>query len=317
MPDQGFWGSRRVRIAMRLVALALVALLAWRLRELWQENPPDLSDANIGLLVVAAFSSLAAVVAYGSVWPVILRHIGARVPHDAVRLFFQSQLGKYVPGSVWQYAGRVGLAKARGVPARLTMISVGVEVAASAIAAALVGVLVLPLAIALPLLLVLAVVAAAVWLSRARPPRRLVRGVSRAVRRVVPLAPADLAVALRATPGVTIVYVPVWAAYGVALWLTARSFTPIPATDVLYCSGTFALGWLAGMAAVFAPSGIGVREAVLVALLGPRIGHTDALVVAAMSRILLTAADLAGAGAGLALARVGREHLGATVERPR
>ena len=54
------------------------------------------------------------------------------------------------------------------------------------------------------------------------------------------------------------------------------------------------------MVVVFAPGGIGVREAVLVALLAPRVGHTDAIVVAAASRILLTRADLVGGGGALA-----------------
>jgi len=293
-----------VRNGMRVVALALVVFLAWRLHELWRQNPADLSDANTALLVLAALLSLGAVVAYGAVWPVILRRIGAPVPAGAILIFLQSQLGKYVPGSVWQYAGRVGLAKARGVAARLTMISLGVEVGASAGAAAVIGLFVLPWPIALPL--ALGLVLAAVWLARGRLRGRIVAGLSRGVRRLVPLAPEDLAGALRASPSVAALYVPVWIAYGLAFWITARALFPVPVSDVAYFTATFAVGWLAGMAAVFAPGGIGVREAVLAGLLAPRVGHTEAIVIAGMSRIFLTGADLVGGGAALLLARVDR-----------
>jgi len=40
---------------------------------------------------------------------------------------------------------------------------------------------------------------------------------------------------------------------------------------------------------------------VLVALLAPRVGHTEAIVVAGGSRILLTGADLVGGGVAFAL----------------
>src|SRR5439155_145200 len=300
---------------MRLVALALVAVLAVRLRQLWRDNPADLSHANAAALVLAAVFSLVAVIGYGSVWPFILRRIDAPVPSDSVRIFLQSQLGKYVPGSVWQYAGRVGLAKARGVSARLTMISLGVEVGASALAAAVVGLFVLPLSIALPIALALGAAAAVLSLARAGVPRRLAAAAARAVHRIVPLSPADLGAALRASPPVTALFFPVWAAYGLAFWLTARALFPVPASDGLYFAAAFALGWLAGMVAVFAPGGIGVREAVLVGLLGPRVGHAEAIVIAGMSRILLTGADLVGGGAALALGRLGRGHVATVAER--
>jgi len=59
--------SRWLRLAIRLTALALLALIALRLRELWKEHPVNFSAANGWLLVLAAGITLAAVLAYGSV----------------------------------------------------------------------------------------------------------------------------------------------------------------------------------------------------------------------------------------------------------
>ena len=64
-----------------------------------------------------------------------------------------------------------------------------------------------------------------------------------------------------------------------------------PPTTLPYM-GTFAVAWLAGLLAIYAPGGLGVREAVLVALLHGRIGAADALVVAAASRLVLVLADV-------------------------
>ena len=300
-----------MRNGMRLVALGLVVVLAWRLHELWRDSPASLSGAEPGLLILAAIASLVAVVAYGAIWPIVLRRIGAPVPH-ATRIFLQSQLGKYVPGSVWQYAGRVALAKAQGVGARQTMLSLGIEVGASAAAAVAVGLFVLPWPLAIPLVLVF--VLASIGLSRGRAGGRIAMATSRALRRLVPLAPEDLTAAVRDAPAVTLLYVPVWIAYGFAFWLTGRAFFPIAAGDLVYFTATFALGWLVGMAAVFAPGGIGVREAVLAGLLGPRVGHTEAIVIAGMSRIFLTGADLVAGGSALLLARFDRPRMETAVD---
>jgi uncharacterized membrane protein YbhN (UPF0104 family) len=245
--------------------------------------------------------SMLAVVAYGAVWPLILERLGAPVPRDSVRIFLQSQLGKYLPGSVWHYAGRVGLARARGVAARLTLTSIGIEVAASALAAGLVGLFVLPWALAIPLTLALG---ALTVLASRRPggsARRLLSPALRAAGRVTRVPEDELAPALRALPATAALYVPVWVLYGIAFWLTGRALFPVGAGDLVFFTAAFALGWLAGMIAVFAPGGIGVREAVLVALLSPRIGPTEAMVVAGASRVVLTAADLLGAAVAFAL----------------
>jgi len=307
--------SRWVRVAVRLAALALVALLALRLRQLWQETPADLSAVDTPVIAIAAIMSLAAVVAYGSVWPFILRQIGAPVPSGSIRLFLQSQLGKYLPGSVWHYAGRVGLARSRGVAVRSTLISLGVEVGASALAAVIVGLFVLPIALAALLAVAVAVAVALIGLAPARAPERLLDPLIRVIRRIVPLSVVDMRQAVRALPAATALYIPVWAVYGVAFWLTARALFPIPTTDIVFFTAAFALGWLAGMIVVFAPGGIGVREAVLVGLLAPRVGHAEAIVIAGASRLLLTAADLLGGGAAFALARLQLGRAGAAVKR--
>jgi glycosyltransferase 2 family protein len=56
--------------------------------------------------------------------------------------------------------------------------------------------------------------------------------------------------------------------------------------------GGFAFAWSVGFLVVLAPAGAGVREVLLVAMLGPVLGVADATAVALMSRVLTTAGDL-------------------------
>src|SRR5262245_18380107 len=58
-------------------------------------------------------------------------------PLSWITIFFKSQLGKYMHGSIWQYAGRVGLAHNQGVSVQRGLVSVDAEIGYSAVAAAL------------------------------------------------------------------------------------------------------------------------------------------------------------------------------------
>jgi uncharacterized membrane protein YbhN (UPF0104 family) len=98
----------------------------------------------------------------------------------------------------------------------------------------------------------------------------------------------------------------VWLIYGTAFWLTARALFSAPGGQFAVYVGVFAVAWVAGFVAVFAPGGIGVREAVIAALLAGRLGEVHAIALAATSRLVLAAVDLAGGAAALSLPLIRR-----------
>ena len=111
----------------------------------------------------------------------------------------------------------------------------------------------------------------------------------------MPVVPATVRSAL--------LYLPLELLPGGSFWFCARGLVGVPARDLAYYTGAFAVAWLAGLVAFYAPGGIGVREAVLVALLSSRIGSADALVVAAVSRLVLIVTDVTFAGIGTVIMR--------------
>ena len=72
----------------------------------------------------------------------------------------------------------------------------------------------------------------------------------------------------------------------------------------------FAAAWLIGFVVVIAPAGFGIREAVLVAVLGGSLaaGSSAAIVVAGVSRLLLVVCDIVLAGLGLLLGSSPERH---------
>lgn len=82
-----------------------------------------------------------------------------------------------------------------------------------------------------------------------------------------------------------------------SLWLRHGSFH--------FQYGTFhrsiRIGWVAGFLVVFVPAGTGVREGVLGLLFAGSLSSGGILAVVLVSRITMTFADLAFAGAGALL----------------
>jgi uncharacterized membrane protein YbhN (UPF0104 family) len=88
-----------------------------------------------------------------------------------------------------------------------------------------------------------------------------------------------------------------WLLYGMALASVAIAAGADPSQTVLLALPAVGLALTIGLLVAVAPSGIGVREAVLVAALAPVLDTTSALGVALVLRLVFTLADLVAAAA--------------------
>ena len=82
-----------------------------------------------------------------------------------------------------------------------------------------------------------------------------------------------------------------WLVAGLAAWTFVSSVTEGPAPTFLFLLGAYAFAWLVGFVVPFAPSGLGVREATLVALLAPVFGAAPATALSVGLRLANVAGD--------------------------
>lgn len=75
-------------------------------------------------------------------------------------------------------------------------------------------------------------------------------------------------------------------------WSTLWLVRNLGSVDVSlgYITGAYAISWVIGFLAVFVPSGLGVREAVMIALLSPVLGPT-AITLSIATRLIFTAGE--------------------------
>jgi uncharacterized membrane protein YbhN (UPF0104 family) len=280
-----------------------VALLAWAVIAEWDDVTAALRSLSWGAVLAAGVAATLALGVNALSWREVMVSVGlsASVP-SALRVFLLSQVGKYVPGSVWpvlaqaEFARDHGVSRARAMTGSIVAMVVGVVTAG---VVGLVGVAVtVPDAVATYWWVV---PVAVVLVATLFPPvlRRLVALAFRVTKRSE--EPAHISG--RALAGSAAWSVLMWLLLGLQAWLLLREIAPGPGSTYVLATGAFALAWLVGFLIVIAPAGAGAREAALVVLLGSVATGPQALSLALVSRFLMTAADAIGFGVGVAIGR--------------
>lgn len=139
----------------------------------------------------------------------------------------------------------------------------------------------------------------------------LVNRAAAVVARRLRRPPPDVALSNRGMRRAILAQVLSWVISGHHLWLLAVVAGAPPTRSYLVCVAGFAVATVAGIVVLFAPDGIGVREAVLMIGLTTVMPVPLAGTVVLASRLVCTLSELAVGGGGLMLAQ--RNHRRALV----
>jgi glycosyltransferase 2 family protein len=241
-----------------------------------------------------------ALVAY--LWGLALHRAAGTPPVVGARIWFLSNLARYVPGNVWSYVGAVELARRVGVARRTTLAVMALTQLLSVGVALLVGLPVLLAAraqLGRPALLG-AVVVAAVAVAAAVFRGRL---LELARRRVPELEPGDLTPSAGTVVVLVVGYAAYWAVTGLAFAALVASLYPLVLADVPLVVAAYAAAYAAGFLSLLTPAGLGVREGVLTVAMASVLPAGPALVVALLSRVWMMLVELAGAAVAQLLSR--------------
>jgi len=263
----------------------------------WDEVSETVSHLSPVALLLSLLLALVGLFASSLTFRRLLAELGSVVRRRVgARIYLVGQLGKYIPGSVWAFVIQMELARRAGVPRRRCV--------AAALAA--IGVnMVVGLAIGL---LAIAPVAEdwKTWLGVVLVPIGIVAIVPPVLTwevnlllRLLRTSRLEMAITWNGVLIASAWSVVSWVAYGLSLWAIVVSGFEASAEGLALCLGGVPLAMTAGFLVVVAPSGIGVREAALVAALSPIMPSGTALAFALVLRVVFTVADLVAAGIAL------------------
>jgi len=252
----------------------------WRLRPGWLAGALGVGVASLFLMA--------------AVWVALFRALGGRCGGtEGARVWMTTNLGRYIPGKVWQLSGlAVYMRDRRGAGAIALAAAAAFQVlvlgTGAAVAAVTLGTRALGPGSLLPggLVLLLA-------LGLTLRPGLVSRLATGLARRMGESAP-DAVPGRGSLWGAGLGLVVAWLGNGLGLWMLWRGAGGPAAPGPWTLSGVFAAAYVAGYVVLFAPGGLVVREGALAGLLGAVAGVPLGVgaAVAVLARIWTTVAEL-------------------------
>ncbi|MFW5772474.1 MAG: lysylphosphatidylglycerol synthase domain-containing protein [Phototrophicaceae bacterium] len=228
--------------------------------------------------------------------PLILNALDSPRPLPVIlRVFFLSNIAKYLPGSIWALPGRVYLYQQTGISTARSAVIVFWEVLGMVAGAALIGLLGLPLlAAVLPgWLLALGAIGMLTGALLAINARRVLPRLPLPARLRHMLDRPDAWLTSGQIAAVMALYALAWLAIGIAFTLMVAAVQPLQSAEWwLLLPGLHAIAWVIGFLVIVAPGGIGVRDALLVLGMLALVDEPLPALVAILARIAWTLAEV-------------------------
>jgi len=143
--DRSGGRSWRRSVVSALAALVAVAAFGWALKGQWADIIEQLKRQHPAVVVTALLVALLGVFMSFLLWRGTLRVLGSTLPRrPAARLFFVTQLGKYLPGAVWPVLAQMRMGRSLGVPRQRMGLAFLLTLGLATLVGILVGVAALP-----------------------------------------------------------------------------------------------------------------------------------------------------------------------------
>ncbi len=302
-----------ITAARRVLLVVVVAGAIWTLVRNWPAVWATLHTMPVGAVVLSELAVILAIGVSTLAWRTLVEDLGP--PVGALRcaqINLVGALGKYIPGSVWAYLLQMELGRKAGVGrARIFTASI-IQVGIALVATALFAVLALPSLLGEFPGAVVFTVLLPIGLIALHP--TILTWATNLVLRVLRRRPLPHRLRLRTIGTALGLQLLSYALFGVHLWILARAVGAAPGGDgLLLCIAAISIGLNAGMFFFILPSGAGIRDGVIIAVLISALPYGQALAFAVVSRAMFLVADLitAGLAAGMARWRVPLRRHGA------
>jgi uncharacterized membrane protein YbhN (UPF0104 family) len=287
-----------IRAVQVIIILVIFYFLARSIVANWTQVKDFNWEFDYPLLILSFALQLVGLCWLVKIWQRMLSHTGSRVSYlKLFKVWFFANLGKYLPGKVWQFMGMIYMLEKQGVPKQSSLSTGVLAQAFSVMSGLLVSVIFLGASLYSqffskePALLAVGIVLGLAILVIGCYPKALEKTINLGLRIV---KRQEIALDIRAKD--VIIYISLysasWLLYGLAFLIFVKSMAPASFNMYPTLTGAFAFSLNVGFLAVFTPGGIGVREGVLVLLLSSLFPLPISTLISLLSRLWMTAGEL-------------------------
>jgi uncharacterized membrane protein YbhN (UPF0104 family) len=287
--------TRRFKYEQVLGWLIVVAIFIYLGKMVW-ENWAQVKQASFTLrpftLLLSTFIFAFSYFVQIWAWYLITLKLGIALSFsETLKSWFYSQLGKNLPGKVWLLLGRFYFYESKGKSKKAISVALFIETATVLISAGLlclVGLFVLKEVRSfyfggklgwLVLLFFFACASLHPW---------ILQKITNWILKLFKKDPLSLSVAYADILWILWISFLSWVLGGIGFFFFVASVFSVSLSHILFLAAALAIASILGLGAVFAPSGLGVREGVLVYLLSYVMPGSVAVIVSVLTRIWTT-----------------------------
>lgn len=233
----------------------------------------------------------------GYAWKQCLGIFGSEIPKfHGVYYWCKSQLGKYLPGTVWYMIGRMHFLSKHNTPKQDAFASMIIEMVFLADASLLFSIILLNNQIAKVINIYLALSIVIFGLLLIHP--KLLNFIFSKFK----IVEVRLKKSYFRILSLFALYVVIVSSSSLGFYLFSKSI--YPSLNMIYVMGSFSLAYFFGLVAFFAPGGLGVREGILSLMLSAVMPLPLAIIISFAARIWWTVAELSSIIIGKILIRL-------------
>ncbi|SDI06297.1 lysylphosphatidylglycerol synthase domain-containing protein [Desulfosporosinus hippei] len=290
--------NEKTKTLLKWAKVIFVGLVIWFLTKYFTKNYDELMSLDFQIRWSAFFLSMLFFFIYkitlASLWHYITVLNNTQISYvKAITAYLYSILGKYIPGKVFMLGARLVYYDSEGAKMRKVTICFLIENILTLLGATLLFIFSLfffPNDILSQyqyttwLLIIL-------FFICIHP--KILNFFLGLIEKVTKKTDLEISMTYVQMVKLVMLFVANWLVVGLGFYLLVCSIYPLPISVALYASGIFALAAIIGILSLFSPSGLGVREGIIVLGLSVIMPPEYAIIVSIVSRLWSTIPELA------------------------
>ena len=294
------FGKRVLQIGLPVIILAL---FVYQVKKNWADLTAYTFQLNPWLLALAFLGFMLQELSYGLIWRAVLERLGTHLGlRTCLRIYLASEFVRYIPGNVWHVLTRILWVGKYGVSRPVAFASMAIELITKLAA----GILVFSISLLFwqdfgkvgsllrgSLLDILGIASIIALFIGLHP--RILNGVLNWALRRMKREPIQLTLRYSDILFITLAWCASWIVAGTAFYILLLALWPAaPFVALPICIGIYAIAWDIGFVSFITPSGLGIREAAIVALFALALPLPTGLasIMALLSRLVSTIAEV-------------------------
>ncbi len=294
------FGKRVLQIGLPVIILAL---FVYQVKKNWADLTAYTFQLNPWLLALAFLGFMLQELSYGLIWRAVLERLGTHLGlRTCLRIYLASEFVRYIPGNVWHVLTRILWVGKYGVSRPVAFASMAIELITKLAA----GILVFSISLLFwqdigkvgsllrgSLLDILGIASIIALFIGLHP--RILNGVLNWALRRMKREPIQLTLRYSDILFITLAWCASWIVAGTAFYILLLALWPeAPFVAWPICIGIYAIAWDIGFVSFITPSGLGIREAAIVALFALALPLPTGLasIMALLSRLVSTIAEV-------------------------